>query len=172
PGPRGVPAAVRLGGQRRIVQCVPSSYSCPPFARPTMTRLAAELMQLASRADPNVAPAPTPRRPHVPGNEAIIADRRHEEAREVAKAVMPECEAVVDEHTVAEREVVPDGEAGTGAERSDRGTVESGAHPSAESSDHAAMHAHSTMHTHSTTSTTHARRHRAREYRHAQRGGR
>jgi len=73
--------------------------------------------------------------------------------REVAKPVMPECEPVVDERTMAEREVIPE----VAGMESDRGTTESGAHSAADS---CAMHAHATMH-----ASTHPRRHRTRKHR-------
>jgi hypothetical protein len=90
--------------------------------------------------------------------------------REVAEPVMPECEPVVVERTMAEREVIPE----VAGVESDRGTMESAAHSATES---CAMHTHATMHASATmhataTMATHTRRHRTRKHRQAQRGAR
>jgi len=84
--------------------------------------------------------------------------------REVAEPVMPECEPVVVERTMAEREAIPE----VAGVESDRGTMESAAHSATES---CAMRTHATMHA-TATMATHTRRHRTRKHRQAQRGAR
>jgi hypothetical protein len=144
---------------------------------PGMTELvllAAELMRFTSSAHPNAAPVPAPRRPHLSDNETVVSNGRDEEAvREVAEPVMPEYEPVVDERTMAEREViVADREripevAGV---ESNRRTTESAVHSATES---CAMHAHAAMHASAAMpASAHTRRHRTRKHRQAQRRAR